>query len=174
MLPTHSPPSIQQPDYCRSKYGVEAHEPPLHKRVAKVSAERTQMLSAKPSWQEVLLISSELDRRALAVVYSSPIPRSSGQVVNCFDDGARMAKKYSLKIGMLVVLSSLLPLVSPAQQIDRTVLPVPEPQPPTITELDARNAKAPPRFEVKAPQGAPNVVIVFLLYDTSTVRLTSL
>lgn len=50
MLPTHSPPSIQQPDYCRSKYGVEAHEPPLHKRVAKVSAERTQMLSAKPRW----------------------------------------------------------------------------------------------------------------------------
>jgi arylsulfatase A-like enzyme len=73
-----------------------------------------------------------------------------------------MAKKYSLKIGMLVVLSSLLPLVSPAQQIDRTVLPVPEPQPPTITELDARNAKAPPRFEVKAPKGAPNVVIVLL------------
>jgi NAD(P)-dependent dehydrogenase (short-subunit alcohol dehydrogenase family) len=47
-------------------------------------------------------------------------------------------------------------------QIDRTVLPVPEPQPATITELDVRNAKAPPRFEVKAPQGAPNVVIVLL------------
>ena len=34
--------------------------------------------------------------------------------------------------------------------------------PPTITELDARNAKAPPRFEVKAPDGAPNVVIVLI------------
>lgn len=73
-----------------------------------------------------------------------------------------MVKKHSLKIGILVVLSGMLPLWSSAQQIDRTVLPVPEPQPPTITELDARNAKAPPRFEVKAPQGAPNVVIVLL------------
>jgi arylsulfatase A-like enzyme len=49
-----------------------------------------------------------------------------------------------------------------AQEIDRTVLPVPEPQPPTITELDARNAKAPPRFEVKAPKAAPNVVVILL------------
>ncbi|MGH8432437.1 MAG: sulfatase-like hydrolase/transferase, partial [Solimonas sp.] len=31
-----------------------------------------------------------------------------------------------------------------------------------ITELDARKAKAPPRFEVKAPKGAPNVVIVLI------------
>jgi len=46
--------------------------------------------------------------------------------------------------------------------LDRTILPVPEPQAPTITELDARNAKAPPRFEVKAPKGAPNVVVVLL------------
>ena len=46
--------------------------------------------------------------------------------------------------------------------IDRTVLPIHEPTPAPITELDARNAKAPPRFEVKAPQGAPNVVIVLI------------
>ncbi|TAH38293.1 MAG: arylsulfatase [Planctomycetota bacterium] len=45
---------------------------------------------------------------------------------------------------------------------DRTVLPIPEPEYPAITELDARNAEAPPRFEVKAPQGAPNVVIVLI------------
>ena len=38
-------------------------------------------------------------------------------------------------------------------KFDRTVLPIPEPNLPTITELDARNAKAPPRFEVKAPAG---------------------
>ena len=31
-----------------------------------------------------------------------------------------------------------------------------------ITELDVRKAKAPPRFEVKAPGGAPNVVIVLI------------
>jgi hypothetical protein len=56
----------------------------------------------------------------------------------------------------------LLPQMLRAQQIDRTVLPIPDPQPPTITELDARNAKPPPRFELKAPKGAPNVVVVLL------------
>jgi len=48
------------------------------------------------------------------------------------------------------------------ENIDRTVLPVREPTYPPITELDARNAKPPPRFEVKAPKGAPNVVIVLI------------
>src|ERR1700720_4761475 len=46
--------------------------------------------------------------------------------------------------------------------LDRTVLPIREPQYPAITELDARDAKAPPRFEIKAPAAAPNVVIVLL------------
>ena len=49
-----------------------------------------------------------------------------------------------------------------AGQLDRTVLPIAEPKPPTYSELDARNAKPPPRFEVKAPKGAPNVVIVLI------------
>ena len=47
-----------------------------------------------------------------------------------------------------------------ASEFDRTVLPVAEPSYPPITELDARDAKAPPRFEVKAPKGAPNVVVI--------------
>jgi arylsulfatase A-like enzyme len=46
--------------------------------------------------------------------------------------------------------------------IDRTVLPIPEPKYPPITVLDVRDAKAPPRFEVKAPAGAPNVLIVLI------------
>ena len=46
--------------------------------------------------------------------------------------------------------------------LDRTVLPIKEPPIPTINELDARDATAPPRFEVKAPTHAPNVVIVLL------------
>lgn len=45
---------------------------------------------------------------------------------------------------------------------DRTVLPIPEPAHEPITEVDARNATAPPRFEVRAPEGAPNVVIVLI------------
>ena len=46
--------------------------------------------------------------------------------------------------------------------LDRTVLPIHEPAIPTYKELDARNAKAPPPFEVKAPKDAPNVVIVLI------------
>ncbi|MBP1598548.1 MAG: sulfatase, partial [Acidobacteria bacterium] len=45
---------------------------------------------------------------------------------------------------------------------DRTVLPLAEPDYPHSTELDARNATPPPRFEVKAPAGAPNVLIVLI------------
>ncbi|MHB1561813.1 MAG: arylsulfatase, partial [Isosphaeraceae bacterium] len=46
--------------------------------------------------------------------------------------------------------------------LDRTVLPIPEPNSPRITELDARNVKTPPRFAVTAPAGAPNVLIVLI------------
>ena len=46
--------------------------------------------------------------------------------------------------------------------IDRTVLPIQPPEYETITEMDARNATPPPRFELKAPEGAPNVVVVLI------------
>jgi arylsulfatase A-like enzyme len=49
-----------------------------------------------------------------------------------------------------------------ADTLDRSVLPIPEPKAASITTLDAREAKAPPRFEVKAPAGGPNVVIVLI------------
>ena len=49
-----------------------------------------------------------------------------------------------------------------ADSLDRTVLPVKEPAPQVYSELDARNAKKPNRFEVKAPAKAPNVVIVLI------------
>jgi arylsulfatase A-like enzyme len=54
------------------------------------------------------------------------------------------------------------PTASIVQPKDRTVLPVPEPQYPHSTVLDARNATLPPRFEVKAPADAPNVLIVLI------------
>jgi len=54
------------------------------------------------------------------------------------------------------------PPVAAASAIDRTVLPVAEPSYPVITEVDARKATPPARFEVKAPEGAPNVLIVLL------------
>ncbi|HQR73274.1 MAG TPA: arylsulfatase [Sulfurovum sp.] len=49
-----------------------------------------------------------------------------------------------------------------SETIDRTVLPIAEPNPPLFDELDVRNAKMPPHFEVKAPDGAPNIFLVLL------------
>ncbi len=46
--------------------------------------------------------------------------------------------------------------------IDRRVLPLQAPYNKPITTLDVRDVKAPPFFEVKAPQDAPNVVIVMI------------
>lgn len=56
------------------------------------------------------------------------------------------------------------PLVGLAQQeaTNRQMLPVVEPKVVPITEIDARKATAPTRFEVRAPHGAPNVVIVLI------------
>jgi len=53
------------------------------------------------------------------------------------------------------------PSTKPAA-LDRSTLPIKEPTYPAITELDARNAKAPPRFQVKAPDGAPNVLVILI------------
>jgi arylsulfatase len=47
-------------------------------------------------------------------------------------------------------------------KLDRTTLPIAQPIPPTYSELDARGVEPPPRFEIKAPEGAPNVVIVLI------------
>jgi arylsulfatase A-like enzyme len=85
--------------------------------------------------------------------------------------------KYLRRIGVL--LASLSCLVfggtlsapvdgqegAPARVVgptDRTVLPIPEPQYPHSTVFNVRNATPPPRFEVKAPANAPNVLIVLI------------
>jgi len=62
----------------------------------------------------------------------------------------------------LLLLAGLVGAASAEQGIDRTSLPIQEPERPTFTELDVRNAKAPQRFEVKAPTDAPNIVIVLI------------
>jgi arylsulfatase len=51
---------------------------------------------------------------------------------------------------------------APAGGLDRTVLPIKEPVYAPISELDARNAKAPSRFEVKTPENAPNVLVILI------------
>lgn len=48
------------------------------------------------------------------------------------------------------------------QELDRSSLPIKEPKRQTYKELDARNANAPARFEVKTPKGAPNVVLILI------------
>lgn len=73
--------------------------------------------------------------------------------------------KFSLLKSPLPTLISCFGLIGfsfAADSLDRTSLPIPQPKPESITTLDARDAKAPPRFEVKAPAGAPNVVIVLI------------
>ncbi|MGZ8175746.1 arylsulfatase [Methylobacter sp.] len=78
-------------------------------------------------------------------------------------------KKRVFAIASLIILVSVNSEAAKAKKdatqsarIDRTVLPISEPKHAPITELDVRKAKAPPRFEVKAPEGAPNVVIVLI------------
>lgn len=46
--------------------------------------------------------------------------------------------------------------------LDRTVLPIPEPQRQPIVEVDVRMATPPPRFQVTAPANAPNVLLILL------------
>jgi hypothetical protein len=63
---------------------------------------------------------------------------------------------------------------STSATVDRATLPIAEPTYPAITELDARKAKAPPIFEVKAPQGAPNVIVILLdNFGTPVPRLSA-
>jgi arylsulfatase A-like enzyme len=63
---------------------------------------------------------------------------------------------------MTIAAAMVVPAVAQNAPLDRTVLPIAEPVPSVITELDARNATPPPRFEVKAPAKAPNVLIILL------------
>jgi arylsulfatase A-like enzyme len=79
------------------------------------------------------------------------------------DQFERTPRATSRVAGLLLAVA--FPLVAAGQapdKLDRTVLPIPEPKRPLYKELDARNVKAPPRFDVKAPAGAPNVVIVLI------------
>ncbi|MDB4835144.1 arylsulfatase [Cyclobacteriaceae bacterium] len=47
-------------------------------------------------------------------------------------------------------------------ELDRTVLPIQPPKTKAITEVDARNVEKPAHFEVTAPEGAPNIVVVLI------------
>jgi arylsulfatase len=83
----------------------------------------------------------------------------------------RKSMTIALGLALSLMLAPLTALPVAAQQVapanvvlptDRTVLPIPEPQYPHSTVFDVRNATPPPRFEVKAPANAPNVLIVLI------------
>ena len=77
-----------------------------------------------------------------------------------------MSFALSLPIALMLAPLTAAPAAAQAAIVvlptDRTVLPIPEPQYPHSTVFDARNATPPPRFEVKAPADAPNVLIVLI------------
>ena len=87
-----------------------------------------------------------------------------------------MRTKYCLGVALAVAVAvgwltagKRLPGVDAAEppkaapyKVDRTTLPIPEPNIPHSTVLDARDAKPPAQFEVKAPPEAPNVLIVLI------------
>ena len=75
----------------------------------------------------------------------------------------KMAGTFApLGLGLLVFFSTPPEVLAQEVPIDRTVLPIQEPKPPLYRELDARNVKPPPRFQIQAPAGAPNVLIVLI------------
>jgi arylsulfatase A-like enzyme len=71
---------------------------------------------------------------------------------------------------ILIAVSALLLLMSgPAARagtgsdaLNRTALPISDPEYPPITTLDARNATPPPFFRVTAPKSAPNILIILI------------
>ncbi len=60
---------------------------------------------------------------------------------------------------MIFSITSMAAETGEKDTLDRTILPIPEPQYPHSTVLDVRNATPQLRFEVKAPADAPNVLI---------------
>lgn len=72
-----------------------------------------------------------------------------------------IALPYTLGF-MLAVYFSNMTYAADGIALDRSVLPIAEPNYPHSQVLDARDATPPPRFEVKAPEGAPNVLIVLI------------
>jgi arylsulfatase len=73
-----------------------------------------------------------------------------------------IASIAALVLAMTTVMTGAQQKSATIATLDRTMLPIREPKPPVITELDVRKVKMPPHFEVKAPTGAPNVVIILV------------
>jgi arylsulfatase len=71
-------------------------------------------------------------------------------------------KRFFRRAAFALGAGAIVSLPTGAQDVDRTVLPIQPPWRPPVTTLDARDVKAPPVFQVKAPKDAPNVVIILI------------
>jgi arylsulfatase A-like enzyme len=69
---------------------------------------------------------------------------------------------FALMVMACVIAFMMAGPVGAQEMINREILPVVAPEPQTYTELDVRNTKPPALFNVTAPKGAPNVVIVLI------------
>jgi len=78
--------------------------------------------------------------------------------MKCMARSATLAVAVGASVGIVALWSGF----ADADDLDRSALPIAEPTRPVYTELDARDVKPPVRFQVKAPSGAPNVVIVLI------------
>ena len=77
--------------------------------------------------------------------------------------GAMLMKRNVARTGICFALTAGCVATAAAQTVlDRTTLPIPEPRYPRSTVLDVRNATPPERFQVKAPEGAPNVIVILI------------
>jgi arylsulfatase A-like enzyme len=73
-----------------------------------------------------------------------------------------IANGFALMVMACVIAFMMAGPVGAQEMINREILPVVAPEPQTYTELDVRNTKPPAPFNVTAPKGAPNVVIVLI------------
>ena len=58
-------------------------------------------------------------------------------------------RSIAFLFSLALAFGAAAPVAAPAKDLDRTVLPIAEPKIVPITIVDARDAKAPPRFEVR-------------------------
>ena len=70
----------------------------------------------------------------------------------------RLVPRLATAITLMAICSP--PLL--AADIDRTRLPIPQPKPEKVTSVLPADVPLPTPWEVKAPEGAPNVVIILL------------
>ena len=70
-------------------------------------------------------------------------------------------KFKSLSTLIVTVMVSLMNIIA-QDNLNREILPIVTPEPPTYSELDVRNTQPPAPFQVKAPKDAPNVVIILI------------